>query len=148
MKRHNARILAVMVLFNIDMNHLEINETDVDAIQAVTEEVMSLILDEDYQVEIDYTLSDALIHKAVVELNHIDEKLINSLVGWTLDRLSYVDRAILRVAVTEMLMKNLPKQVILDEYLEITREYAMTVDEKQVKFNNKVLDVLAKSIYE
>ena len=61
---------------------------------------------------------------------------------------SYVDRAIMICACAEMMMGLVPKGVIINEYLDITREYSMTVDEKQVKFNNRVLENIGNNVYE
>ena len=78
----------------------------------------------------------------------IVDTISSSLVGWTIDRLSYVDRAIMICACAELMLKDTPKEVIINEYLEITKEYSSVEDTKQVKFNNRVLDSLGKKIYE
>ena len=38
--------------------------------------------------------------------------------------------------------------IAINEALEITREYSSVDNDKQVKFNNKLLDNIAKVIYE
>ena len=53
--------------------------------------------------------------------------------------LNLVDKAILKFAVFEMLFKDVPYQVAINEALEITKIYS-DIDGKQVPFNNKVLD--------
>ena len=72
----------------------------------------------------------------------------NSLESYTLDRLSYADRAIIRLACYELKFMDTPKNVVIDEALEITKEYSNLDDNKQLKFNNKLLDKLAKVVYE
>ena len=148
MRRHNSRIFSVLVLFNIDMNHKDIIELNNDVLSEIKEDVKALILDDEYQVDIAYDYSDLIIDKAIVEYDKIKNIIINSLVNWSIDRLSYVDRAIVFSATAEMLINDAPKEVIINEYLEITKEYSTVLDEKQVKFNNKVLDAIAKVVYE
>lgn len=148
MKRHNSRILSVMILFNIDMNQITLEELTSEKLTEVKDNVISIIQDDDYKVDIDYELSDVIVNYATLNLEKIRSIISDNLVNWTIDRLSYVDRAIMICAVSEMLQQIAPKQVIINEYLEITREYSMVTDEKQVKFNNRVLEVISKSIYE
>ena len=148
MKRHNSRILSVMILFNIDMNQITLEELTSEKLTEVKDNVISIIQDDDYKVDIDYELSDVIVNYATLNLEKIRSIISDNLVNWTIDRLSYVDRAIMICAVSEMLQQIAPKQVIINEYLEITREYSMVTDEKQVKFNNRVLEVISKNIYE
>ena len=148
MKRHNARIYTILVLFNLDMNNVDLSQIEVATLNEVKEDVKKLILDDEYQVEINFEFSDLIINKVISEYNNIIEVIKNSLINWSIDRLSYVDRAIVVSATAEMLIKDAPKEVIINEYLEITKEYSAVADEKQVRFNNKLLDGIAKKIYE
>lgn len=148
MKRHNSRIFTVMVLFNLDMNHIDFNNIEEEIILSTKEDVKELILDDDYQVDIDYDFSDMIFNNVVSNYTKIYDIIVESLVSWSIDRLSYVDRAIMFSATSEMLLKEAPKEVIINEYLEITKEYSAVLDEKQVKFNNKVLDAISKKAYE
>lgn len=70
----------------------------------------------------------------------IDALLEKVLVGYTLRRLSTVDRAILRLAVHELLETQTPSEIIIDEALHLTHIYTDMGDHKAVSFNNKVLD--------
>jgi transcription antitermination protein NusB len=54
---------------------------------------------------------------------HIDDLISAHLQGWTLDRLPAVDRAILRVAVWELLHANdVPEPVAVDEAVELAKK--------------------------
>ncbi len=54
---------------------------------------------------------------------HIDELISAHLQGWTLERLPAVDRAILRVAVWELLhAEDVPEPVAVDEAVELAKE--------------------------
>ena len=53
---------------------------------------------------------------------HIDDLIAAHLQGWTLDRLPAVDRAILRVAVWELLhAEDVPEPVAVDEAVELAK---------------------------
>src|SRR5436305_4324485 len=54
---------------------------------------------------------------------HVDDLIAAHLQGWTLDRLPAVDRAILRVAVWELLhAQDVPEPVAVDEAVELAKE--------------------------
>ncbi len=148
MKRHNARILSVMIVFNLDMNKAFSEVVSDELLEETINDVNNLILDDEYKVEIDEDYSRIILNFVIKNYQSIVDTISSSLVGWTIDRLSYVDRAIMICACAELMLKDTPKEVIINEYLEITKEYSSVEDTKQVKFNNRVLDSLGKKIYE
>jgi N utilization substance protein B len=79
-------------------------------------------------------------------LKEIDEIIESNLVDYSLYRLAFVDRAIIRLAVYELISTDLAKEIIIDEAVELTKIYANLDDEKQHKFTNRVLDNIAKSL--
>jgi N utilization substance protein B len=57
------------------------------------------------------------------QIAHIDDLISTHLQGWTLDRLPAVDRAILRVAVWELLYADdVPEPVAVDEAVQLAKE--------------------------
>lgn len=66
----------------------------------------------------------AAVARGVAEHSaHIDELITTHLQTWTLDRLPAVDRAILRVAVWELLYADdVPEPVAVDEAVELAKE--------------------------
>ncbi|MBE0701415.1 MAG: transcription antitermination factor NusB [Acholeplasmataceae bacterium] len=95
-----------------------------------------------FEIEVAKTIYDALVDK----LEDIDATIESNLYDYRLSRISYVDRAILRIATYELLYTDTPKQVVINEAIEITKIYTNLDDGKQHKFNNKVLDQIARSI--
>ena len=81
--------------------------------------IKSLEEDYEYQVEIEYDYSEQMIKGVLENIEAIDNIISNSLVKYTIDRLSYVDRAIIRLATYEMKFLNLAKEVAIDEALLI-----------------------------
>lgn len=141
MKRHNARIIAVLTLYYID-----IQQYDKEEAMKYLNDIQELEREYDYQVDIDYKFCQEMVENVMEHLSQIDEMITRSLVNYTIDRLSYVDRAIIRTATYEMAYTKTAKEVVINEALLITREYSNLDDNAQVKFNNRVLENIFKVI--
>jgi N utilization substance protein B len=73
----------------------------------------------------------------------LDEGIRSHLRNWSLERVGVVERAILRMAATELLyVKTTPARVILDEALRLARRYGAP---QSCSFVNGVLDALGRS---
>ncbi len=79
-------------------------------------------------------------------LSEVDGLIKEHLYNYTIDRLSYVDRAIIRLATYELLVNDTAKEIVINEALELTKEFTNLDDEKQRKFNNRLLDSIAKAL--
>ena len=69
----------------------------------------------------------------------IDARIVAVAQHWDLQRLSIVDRNVLRIAVTEMLSGEVPPKVALDEAIEIVKEFGGA---DSPRFVNGVLDAV------
>ncbi|MDD4987707.1 MAG: transcription antitermination factor NusB [Candidatus Izemoplasmatales bacterium] len=76
------------------------------------------------------------------KLDDIDQIISKNLVNWTIDRLNYVDKAIIRYAVYEMKYAKLPFEIAINEALELTKKYSNLEDNLARNFNNKLLDTI------
>lgn len=147
MKRHNSRIFVVLTMYQNDLlnqtKEKDLLESDkikcFDDFKAINEEEIGT-----YDVDIQFYQD--LLNLVNKNIDEIDSILKDSLVNWSFNRLAYIDRAILRVATAEMLYTITPKEIIIDEALNITRDYSETDDYLTVKFNNKVLDTVKEKI--
>ena len=75
-------------------------------------------------------------------LAEIDAALRGALDNWRLDRLSKIDRAVLRIAATEMLyIDEIPPKVAIQEAIRLAEAYG---GEDSPRFVNGVLDALYK----
>lgn len=85
-----------------------------------------------------------LLDQSLGRLTEIDALLVAALQNWDLRRLGAVDRAILRLAVAEMLTcPNIPPAVTINEAIEIARSLASA---ESARFANGVLDRVRKEI--
>jgi len=69
----------------------------------------------------------------------IDRRIVAVAEKWDLQRLAVVDRNVLRIAVVEMLSGEVPPKVVLDEAIEIAKEYGGA---DSPRFVNGVLDAV------
>ncbi len=85
-----------------------------------------------------------LLDRSLERLPEIDALLAAALQNWDLRRLGAVDRAILRLAVAEMLTcPDIPPAVTINEAIEIARSLASA---ESARFANGVLDRVRKEI--
>ncbi len=76
----------------------------------------------------------------------IDALIKKNLVGYTIDRLNYVDLAIVRNSVFEMMFTDLPKEISINEAVNLTKQYSNLDDDSAKRFNNRLLDNIRKSL--
>lgn len=113
--RHQARKRAVDLLFEAEARGL----TSAEVADGRTELAGSK--SSDVSPLNPYTATVA--HGVTEHSAHIDDLIASHLQGWTLARLPAVDRAILRVAVWELLhADDVPEAVAVDEAVELAKE--------------------------
>jgi len=96
----------------------------------------------DYDQVVLSLLEDVLAH-----VDEIDRIISDNLQNWTIDRLNYVDKAIIRYAVYEMKFKQLPYEIAINEAIEMTKKYSNLDDNLATKFNNRLLDNIKNSLF-
>ena len=71
---------------------------------------------------------------------HFDELIKSKLQNWELDRVSLIDRILMKMAITEFLfIPTIPIKVTINEYLDISKLYSTP---KSREFINGILDKL------
>ncbi|MFP1151129.1 transcription antitermination factor NusB [Mycobacterium sherrisii] len=130
--RHHARKRAVDLLFEAEARGLtpvEVADTRIALAQS----------NPDVKPLHPYTV--AVAHGVGDQLAHIDDLISTHLQGWTLDRLPAVDRAILRVAVWELLhADDVPEPVAVDEAVQLAKE--LSTDESPAFINGVLGQVM------
>ena len=76
----------------------------------------------------------------------INKVIKENLVGYTIDRLNLVDKAIIQNAVYEMLFTKLPKEISINEAINLTKKFSNLDDDAAKRFNNKLLDNIKNSL--
>ncbi|WP_077616625.1 transcription antitermination factor NusB [Caenibacillus caldisaponilyticus] len=125
MNRRQAREKAIQALFQMDVGAVGAEE----ALANVTEGGRS-----------DGFL-EQLVKTTAEHLDRIDETIKKYLINWTFDRLANVDKAILRLAVCELLyFDDIPVKVTLNEAIELAKTFG---DDDSHRFTNGVLAKIA-----
>ena len=126
-RKREARIKAMQIIYTCDFQKI-----DIQSVIAMEEEPDQL--------------SISLAKYCYEHMEEIDKIISSTLQNYTLERLNLVDKAIIRLAVSEMLEGKEPRQVIINEALEITKEFSDLGDHKAVSFNNRLLDNIHKTL--
>ncbi|MGD9604587.1 MAG: transcription antitermination factor NusB [Bacilli bacterium] len=135
MKRNNSRIKAMIVLYNYDLLGEMPNYQYLDE-----------VLQEEEEVDFDEDFFNELVNGVILHWDDINRIMSRNLKNWTFERMSVIDRNLIRIAVFEMLYTNTPHTIIINEVLNLTHEYSELDDGLSSKFNNKLLDEIRKSI--
>lgn len=134
MKRKRSREIAMELLFSMEISKNSYEET----IECFVE---------DYEMDlktIDLEYIKEVMKSVVDHKEEIDEIIKNSLINWTIDRVSKVNLTIVRLAIAEILYINdVPEVVAINEAIELTKKYS---DDKSVSFVNGALDKAFKNI--
>ena len=133
-RRRRARELALQFLYQLDLNgaaDLTPHEADFWAQQGEVDASTR-----------DYTTT--LVQGAKAEQPKIDELITHSTEHWDLERMSVVDRNILRVAVFELAFQHdVPPKVAINEAIEIAKKFGTR---ESSRFINGVLDRIHREL--
>lgn len=141
MKRRVAREIAVSGLYQMEMNEV----TAAEAVDMLLEE-----LEQDEEKKADKRTDQtgefarSLIYGVQQNKRAIDDLLQQFLTGWNVDRLSRVDRQVLRLACYEMVyLDDVPPKAAINEAIELAKHFGT---EESGKFVNGVLGRLLKEL--
>ena len=82
---------------------------------------------------------EQLARGTAADAAEIDKKIVAKSEHWRLDRMAVVDRNILRLAIYELGLAELPAPVVIDEALELARQFS---SDESLAFINGVLDAV------
>lgn len=87
-----------------------------------------------------YTVPD-LVKKILDQKESLDKEIEKAAPTWPIDKLNKIDLAILRLAVYELESKDTPPKVVIDEAVELAKEFG---SESSPSFINGVLGTIYK----
>jgi len=130
--RHASRERALQTLFQMDVNDMD-SESAIAAAQTLLEEAAY-----------DVALYRQLVGGVLAHRQWLDESLVRFSEDWEVERMSGVDRNILRIALYELAWQpDLPHAIVMDEAVELCKEYAT---EHSARFVNGVLAGVVRDI--
>ncbi|MEY2737975.1 MAG: hypothetical protein RL683_1093 [Actinomycetota bacterium] len=113
--RTKARKRALDAIFAADIR----KESPEELLEVTHEQVA----DRQNQDEI-FTYAKDLVVGVVENHEEIDDLIETYSEGWSLERMPNVDRAILRIAIWEILHSDTPSGVVVNEAVELAKEYS------------------------
>lgn len=125
--RRQARRQAVILLYQRDVTGLPVPELVENALRAGE--------------HADDPFTQALVDGVEGDREVIDRRITDSADGWTADRIAPLERNILRVAVFELGMGDVPVPVAIDEAVEMAKKWCAA---EAPKFVNGVLGRVAR----
>jgi len=130
-ERRLSREISLKVLFQIDLVNANIEET-----------LRYTFEDSKYSDKVkEFTLT--LVKGVVSNLPEIDKAIEEYTDNWSLERITNIDRNILRIAIYEILyLKNIPKSVSINEAVELAKKYGT---KSSFSFVNGVLGKIGKN---
>lgn len=131
MTRHESRELAFILVFEKSF------QPDTTVIELIENALELELFPQN-------AFAENLARQVYENLENIDALIDDNLVRWSAKRISKASRAVLRLAVCELLYsQDLPVGIIINEAVEIAKKYATTEDASYI---NGVLGSVAKKI--
>ena len=119
--RHELREAVFKILFQIENTELDYKEL--------------LELEQEEIVNSSYV--NTTLTEIIDKLEEIDNIISDNLKDWKLERLSKMDRQILRISAYEILHSDIPYKVSINEAVELSKKYSEK--DESYKFINGVL---------
>lgn len=139
-QRHISRQIALQTMYALDVrNDLA---TDKEEVNKVIDENIEEMSPEHK----DKIYLYALVHMVLSRLSTIDEIIVKAAPDWPLDKISYIDRNILRIGLGELLFSDrteVPPKVAIDQAIELSKAFGA---ETSSKFINGVLGAIYKEL--
>jgi N utilization substance protein B len=89
--------------------------------------------------------ANQLFESAAARAGELDPIISTHAQNWRIERISAIDRAILRLAIAELRTAGTPPKVVLNEAVELAKKFS---SEEAASFINGILDAAMKSMTE
>ena len=137
-KKSSARLFAVQILFEMEINGKKINSI----LERLTDEYLIEISRLNKTGKADKNHLIKILKGVTKNQKDIDLNINDNLIGWSLSRIDSVSRAILRSALYELReCIDIPVKVIINEYIEISKSF---FEGDEPNFINGILDKISK----
>ncbi|MBS5038090.1 MAG: transcription antitermination factor NusB [Fusobacterium sp.] len=127
MSRRLAREELFKIVFEAEINNKDLNT------------VLDSYLERENEVELNEKGKEFLVEyaKGIIEnQDKILAELNEKMEGWSFERVGNVEKALLKISVYEILFKDTPKEIVINEAVELAKKYG---DTKTYEFVNGVL---------
>ena len=111
-KRNTGRKLAMQALYQAETRQVEVST------------ILESFLSESSQVEDTQNWARNLVTQSSQFQRDADELISKYAIDWDISRINLVDKSILRVAFYELLNTDTPVNIVINEAIEIAREFS------------------------
>jgi len=126
-KRRIVRERVLQILYAYEMNN--------ESLQVLIDGTLSDIKD-----EADKQFANNLINKVLIHVKKLDEKILERVANWEMNRIALIDRLLLRMGICELLyFPDIPPKVSINESIEIAKDFSTA---GSGKFINGILDAI------
>ncbi len=141
-QRHISRQIALQTMYELDVRAvLDIDRVDLrDVINRNIEELSPDHKDKTYLYD--------LLDMVLTRLSTINDIIVKAAPEWPMEKISYIDRNILRIGLAELLFadrEQVPPKVAIDQAIELAKAFG---SETSSKFINGVLGAIYKELGE
>jgi N utilization substance protein B len=134
--RHRAREAAVQMLYQ-----WEVGKNDIE--EVVSTFWSANLPGAEGAPEVVRVFAERVVRYTVSNLDKIDPLITETAEHWRLSRMAALDRLILRLAIGEFLQAETPRNVIINEALELAKTFS---GDESAKFINGILDAVKKKM--
>lgn len=132
-RRRKARKIALEILYQREINEVSLEEIVANKLEAENKQSLP-----------EFSLQ--LVEGVIFHQEQIDEMIRDRADNWSLERMPFLDRNILRISIYEMLyMSEIPFSVSINEAVELAKTYGT---EDSSKFVNGILGKIALALDE
>lgn len=132
MDRKTARANAMKLIYEWDMGGEGGEQTTLELLEAPIE-----------PEDANFAYMNEVVDGVKGSVGELDGKISGYLRNWTLERISKVDLAILRIATWELMKGNIPAGIIINEAVELANTYS---EDRAGSFVNGVLGNMSRAM--
>jgi len=136
--RHQSRRIAVAYVYSKESN----SASSYSASESL-DEIIEVSLDGLEIKNYDKNLLEIIASELSKNVSEYKNTIVKNSIDWDISKMYRMDLSILIVATCEMLTKQTPPKVIIDEAVELAKEFG---SEESSKFINGILGGIAKSL--
>jgi len=138
MNRREAREIAVQTMYGLYFEDILEEES---AFASLLERKFNEIISES---DVTFTLDDKvfclhLVAETYTHLAEIDELIKHFSKKWSFERITVIEKSILRLAIMEIEFSDIPNKVAINEAIELAEDFS---GQKSKKFVNGILDAV------
>lgn len=126
-KRRIVREKVLQILYAYELNK--------ESLQPLSLEILNDVTD-----EVDKAFAQELIRRVLANIEDLDERIIQRVTNWEMNRIALIDKILLRIGICELLhFPDIPPKVSINESIEIAKDYSTA---GSAKFINGILDAI------